>query len=37
VTVSELAVETLLPADEATADALRRLHATLGPPVLKPP
>jgi transcriptional regulator with XRE-family HTH domain len=37
VTVSELAVETLLPADEATADALRRLHATLGPPVLKQP
>jgi transcriptional regulator with XRE-family HTH domain len=37
VTVSELAVETLLPADEATADALRRLHATLGPPALKPP
>jgi hypothetical protein len=24
-------------ADEATADALRRLHATLGPPVLKQP
>ena len=29
VTLSELAVETLLPADAATADALRRLHATL--------
>ncbi len=29
VTMSELAVETLLPADEATAQALRRLHATL--------
>ena len=32
VTVSELAVETLLPADEATASALRQLHATLSPP-----
>ncbi|MDP3222947.1 MAG: helix-turn-helix transcriptional regulator [Rubrivivax sp.] len=30
VTLSELAVETLLPADSATADALRRLHAGLG-------
>lgn len=30
VTVSELAVETLLPADEATATALRALQATLG-------
>ena len=30
VTVSELAVETLLPADEATASALRALHASLG-------
>lgn len=30
VTLSELAVETLLPADAATADALRRLHASLG-------
>jgi transcriptional regulator with XRE-family HTH domain len=30
VTLSELAVETLLPADSATADALRRLHASLG-------
>jgi hypothetical protein len=29
VTVSELAVETLLPADEATASALRQLHATI--------
>jgi transcriptional regulator with XRE-family HTH domain len=29
VTVSELAVETLLPADEATASALRALHASL--------
>jgi len=29
VTVSELAVETLLPADEATAATLRELHATL--------
>ena len=30
VTVSELAVETLLPADEATAAALRTLRASLG-------
>jgi transcriptional regulator with XRE-family HTH domain len=30
VTVAELAVETLLPADAATADALRRMHAALG-------
>lgn len=30
VTLAELAVETLLPADGATADALRRLHAGLG-------
>lgn len=30
VTLSELAVETLLPADAATAEALRRLHATMG-------
>ena len=29
VTVSELAVETLLPADEATAAALRALQASL--------
>ena len=29
VTLAELAVETLLPADAATADALRALHATL--------
>ncbi len=28
ITVSELAIETLLPADAATADALRALHAT---------
>jgi transcriptional regulator with XRE-family HTH domain len=37
VTVSELAVETLLPADEATASALRQLHATLDRPTLNPP
>jgi transcriptional regulator with XRE-family HTH domain len=30
VTVSELAVETLLPANETTAQALRALHASLG-------
>ena len=30
VTLSELAVETLLPADAGTAEALRRLHAGLG-------
>lgn len=29
VTLAELAIETLLPADTATADALRQLHATL--------
>jgi len=29
VTLSELAVETLLPADEATAAALRAMHAAL--------
>ena len=29
VTLSELAVETLLPADAATADALRRHQATM--------
>ena len=29
VTLAELAVETLLPADAATAAALRALHATL--------
>jgi MmyB-like transcription regulator ligand binding domain len=32
VTLSELAVETLLPADSATADALRALHASLPNP-----
>ena len=31
VTLSELAVETLLPADEATAMALREMHAALQP------
>ena len=31
VTLSEIAIETLLPADPATADALRQLHANLSP------
>jgi hypothetical protein len=31
VTLSELAIETLLPADAATAEALRRVQATLSP------
>jgi transcriptional regulator with XRE-family HTH domain len=33
VTLAEIAIETLLPADAATADALRRLHAGLPAPI----
>jgi transcriptional regulator with XRE-family HTH domain len=36
VTLAELAVETLLPADTATAQALRRLHAGLPEPASTP-